>query len=209
MPRILEKTERRLGEKLFLKGERCFGPKCALSRRAYPPGAHGKKKSGRKRSASGFSQLLTEKQKIRFLYGLDDKDIERYATGAALKRGIFSQTFLHLLESRLDNAVFRLGIAESRSAGRQLVVHGHVRVNGRGVNVPSYRVRKGDLIAPKERATRMPFWIAFLERSKKYQPPAWLRWNAEAGVGEVIADPEVLQPDVSADPVKIKEFYSR
>lgn len=207
--RILEKVERRLGEKLFLKGERCFGAKCALVRRAYAPGAHGKKKSGRRRTASNFSQLLTEKQKIRFLYGLDDKDIKRYATVAALKRGIFSQTLLSLLESRLDNAVFRLGITESRRAARQMVGHGHVRVNGRTARVPSHRVRKGDVIAPTERAARMPFWAAFLERSKKYQPPSWLRWNADARTGEVIADPEVVRADVSADPVKIKEFYSR
>lgn len=209
MPRILEKTERRLGEKLFLKGERCFGPKCALARRAYAPGAHGKKKSGRRRAASDFSRLLTEKQKIRFLYGLDDKDIERYAVSAGRMAGIFSQAFLHLLESRLDNAVFRLGITESRRAARQFVGHGNVQVNGRTVSIPSYRVRKGDVIAPKERATRMPLWAAFLERSKKHQPPAWLRWNPETHAGEVLASPEAIQPDVSADPVKIKEFYSR
>ena len=208
MPHVLEKVERRLGEKLFLKGERCLGPKCAVVRRAYPPGAHGKK-SGRRRTASDFSKLLTEKQKIRFLYGLDDRDVERYSREASLKKGIFRETFLSLLERRLDNTVFRLGFAESRSAGRQIVGHGHVLLNGRAITIPSCRVREGDAIGFTERAWRLGIAAGFEQRIKKYEPPAWLRWNAEKRVGEVVRLPHEEDAGVTLDPVKVKEFYSR
>ena len=136
MGRVLEKVERRLGEKLFLKGEHCAGPKCAAVRRNYPPGVHGQKKKAR-RSRSEYSQLLREKQKVRFSYGLDDKDVERYSEEATKRPGLFVEEFIKMIESRLDNIVWRFGFAVSRRAARLLVNHGHITMNGKILNIPS------------------------------------------------------------------------
>ena len=116
MAKVLEKVERRLGEKLFLKGDRCIGPKCAFTRRSYAPGLHGKRK---RRGSSEYGELLRAKQRVRFVYGLDDRDIKKYTQEAESKSGVFSSNFWHLLESRLDNAVFRLGFAPSRRNARR------------------------------------------------------------------------------------------
>lgn len=207
MPKILEKTERRLGEKLFVKGERCLGPKCAHVRRAYAPGMHGKK--SRRRSPSLFATLLAEKQKIRFLYGLDDRDIRRYSREAAKMRGAFPVHLLRLLELRLDNAVYRLGIVESRRASRQLVSHGHVTVNATTVTSSSFRLRRGDIISLKPRIWETPILKERVSQIKKYQPPAWLAFDPESRVGRVVAEPAEGDIGITIDPIKIKEFYSR
>ncbi len=209
MPRVLEKVERRLGEKLLLKGSRCVGPKCASVRRAYPPGAHGKKRRGRKRGASEFGTLLAEKQKVRYLYGLDDGELERYSKKAASMPGVFSSNFLQLLETRLDNALFRLGFTESRRIARQVVSHGHVTVNGKTVNIPSYRVRKGEVISLKEKIISSPLFSELETRIKNYEPPQWLTLDRAKKSGEIVKMPEVEDAAVTVDVTKVKEFYSR
>lgn len=212
MPKVLEKVERRLGEKLFLKGERCTGPKCAFIRKGYPPGAQGRSaKKGRrkKRALSEYGSLLREKQKVRFLYGLDDRDTRRYTKEAALKPGIFSLNLFRLLERRLDNVVFRLGFGESRRQARSFVAHGHIKVNDRTINIASYAVKKGDLIALKESLNYGP-WLSTLElKLKKYEPPAWLHLDKDKKAGSVIGYPESEGTETALDITKIKELYSR
>lgn len=209
MPKVLEKVERRLGEKLLLKGERCVGPKCAGIRRNYPPGAHGKSRTKKRRGSSEYGTILREKQKLRFLYGLDDREVRHYAGKAEARAGIFGSHFLRLLESRLDNAVFRLGFAPSRRQARQMVSHGHITVNGRRVTVPSYVVRKGETIAIKEKALGSPFLADLDLRLKKYEPPKWLHLDKNKKVGTVTGIPEMDECEIIADVAKVKEFYSR
>ena len=211
MSRVLEKVERRLGEKLFLKGHRCLGPKCAYIRRGYPPGLHGKKKSGgrHRRGLSEYGELLREKQKIRYLYGLGDKDIARYSKKAASTSGVFSSNLLRMLESRLDNAVFRLGFTESRRIARQVVNHGHVLVNSKMVSIPSFQIKRGDTIALKEKILSSPLFSELEIKIKKYEAPQWLELDRTNKAGKVTRLPEADDAGVSADVTKIKEFYSR
>ena len=211
MTRVLEKVERRLGEKLFLKGHRCLGPKCAYIRRGYPPGLHGNKKKGgrRRRGLSEYGELLREKQKVRYLYGLDDKDIARYSKKAASTSGVFSSNLLRMLESRLDNAVFRLGFTESRRIARQVVNHGHVLVNGKMASIPSFQIKKGDTIALKEKILSSPLFSELEIKIKKYEAPQWLELDRTNKTGKVTRLPEADDAGVSADVTKIKEFYSR
>lgn len=208
MVRLLEKTERRLGEKLFLKGDRCLGPKCATVRRAYPPGPHGKK-GGRRRALSEYAILMREKQKVRYIYGLDDKEIRMYSKKAASKPGIFSSHFLQFLERRLDNTVFRLGIAESRRIARQAVGHGHITVNGKALNIPSYMVKKGDVVGLTERSLASPLYGTLDTRLKKRETPRWLQLDPEKKQGAVVRLPEEEDAALLADITKVKEFYSR
>lgn len=205
MPRVLEKIERRLGEKLLLKGDRCAGPKCAQVRRAYPPGIHGKR---RRRGASEYGALLSTKQKIRFLYGLDEREIERYSQEAVARTGTFGALFLQALESRLDNAVFRLGFTPSRRMARHAVSYGHIRVNDRKVNIPSYRVRQGDTIAIAQRSLSSPMFADLEIKLKKHEPVKWLKRSAEKREGIVSAVPQG-EEDLMEEVTKIKEFYSR
>lgn len=209
MPKILEKVERRLGEKLFLKGEHCAGPKCAAIRRGYPPGAHGKKR-GSKRAGSEYGQMLREKQKVRFFYGLDDKEVERYSKEAAKRRrGLFSMELMRLLETRLDNAVFRLGFAESRRSARMMVSHGHITVNGRVLNIPSYHVKKGEEIAVKEISLASSLFGELETRLKKIETPRWLNLDKSKKSGKVISLPEAEDRKETFELAKVKEFYSR
>lgn len=208
MPRILEKVERRLGEKLFLKGDRCAGPKCAAVRRGFPPGPHGKGR-GKKRAGSDFSVLLREKQRTKYLYGLDEREVSRYSKEASAKGGVFSSQFLRLIESRLDNAVFRLGFGPSRRVARQLVGHGHVLVNGKSVNIPSCLVRKGDVITVKEKIAASAMVGDFSARLKRHDAPGWLKLDPEKKTGEVVRLPEIEDITTIIDPTKVKEFYSR
>ncbi|MEK7541800.1 MAG: 30S ribosomal protein S4 [Patescibacteria group bacterium] len=210
MPKILEKVERRLGEKLFLKGDRCIGPKCAAARRAYPPGNKGKKRP-RGRGGSEYGELMREKQKMRFFYGLDDAEIKRYVGSAVRERGLFRDNFLRLIERRLDVIVWRLGLAPSRRSARQLIGHGHVTVNGRLVSAPSYAVRQGETIAVARR--REPAYAAAEESDHPSATmgalPRWLARDAKKPEGTVVGMPEPDELGHSFDVVKIKEFYSR
>ena len=205
--KVLEKTERRLGERLFLKGERCNGPKCAVVRRNYPPGIQGTKR--RRKESSEYGSLLREKQKIRFFYGIDNKDIKRYTQAALKKRGVFSFHVLQMLEQRLDNVVFRLGFADSRRQARQMVTHGLLLIGGKTVRTPSYQVRRDEVISLKEGATKSPLVTAAEQRIKKYEPPQWLRIDKVKRTGSVLRTPEEGDLEIIFDASKIKEFYSR
>jgi len=205
MRQLKEKKERRLGEKLFLKGERCLGPKCAAVRRNYPPGLRAMKHG--KRSPSEFAELVKTKQKIRYLYHLDDKALERYSKMAAGKGGVFDKNFIELLERRLDNIVFRLGLAVSRAHARQLVSHGGILVNGRVINIPSYLAKVKDAIAPKPGKRRED--EAPVRPRRAAPPPEWLALNTESQGGIIARLPDMDTTELSADVAKIKEFYFR
>lgn len=206
MPKVLEKKERRLGEKLFLKGDRCLSPKCAVVRKPYPPGMHGKKKF---RGGSEYSELLKEKQKLRFLYGLDNKDLKKYFIKARSKKGDLENNLIELLEHRLDNVIFRLGFSVSRSIARQFVGHGHVLVNGRIINIPSYFARTGDKIEINPASKDSNIFNDMQNRLKKYEPPAWMALDKDKPGGEIkrkaTKEDVVMLPDISL----IIEFYSR
>src|SRR5882672_5126810 len=151
---------RREGMKLFLKGTRCFTDKCAFERRGYAPGEHGK---SRRIKETNYGQQLREKQKARRIYGVLERQFRHFFTKAAETKGITGEVLLQMLERRLDNVVFRLGFASSRSAGRQLVRHGHVRVNGRAVDIPSQLVKAGDEISLREKSRKLVVVLSALE----------------------------------------------
>lgn len=205
--RMREKIERRLGERLFLKGDRCLGPKCAVVRRNYPPGIQGTKR--RRKDSSEYGALAREKQKVRYFYGIDNKGIKRYTETALKKRGVFSFHVLQLLERRLDNVVFRLGFAASRRQARQMVGHGLVLIGGKTVRTPSYQVAKGEEIALKEGTAKSPLVTAAEQRIKKYEPPQWLQIDKLKRTGSVLRIPEEGDVEIIFDASKIKEFYSR
>lgn len=206
MPKVLEKVERRLGEKLFLKGDRCVGPKCAVVRRGYPPGIHGKK---RKRRPSEYGELLREKQKVRFIYGLDDKVIKRYTQEAASKPGIFSSNLFGILERRLDNVLFRAGFLPSRRMARKFISDGHVLVNGVRVTIPSYLTAKGDAAGLKDKIIGRGPLVDLETRLKKYEPPSWLELNKNKKEVRVKDFPNTDDLEANLDVTKVKEFYSR
>lgn len=210
MTKVLEKVERRLGERLFIKGERCAGQKCALTRRSYAPGVHGKSKAkGRKREPSEFGALLREKQKIRFIYGLDDKDLKRYIVIAVSQKGTFGDNVLKLLERRLDNVCYRLGFADSRRMARQAIGHGHVTIDGKMVSIPSYQIKKGQVIALKERSLQSGFFKRIDDNIRSYEAPRWLLLDKNKKTGTMTANPEVDDAHITIDITKVKEFYSR
>ena len=195
---------RREGRKLFLKGERCFGPKCAMVRRAYPPGQHGQ---DRKRGLSEYGIQLREKQKVRRIYGLMEKQFKKYFYEASRLKGDTGNIFLSLLERRLDNVVYRLGFASSRNLARQLINHGHFLVNGKKVDIPSYLVKEGDVIAVKNKKLAV---FDNLENSlKNYQFPSWLLPDLKKMEGKVLSVPTRREIDLAADTQLIVEYYSR
>ncbi|NLN17502.1 MAG: 30S ribosomal protein S4 [Firmicutes bacterium] len=194
---------RREGTKLFLKGERCYTPKCSVDRRGYPPGQHGQ---GRKR-VSEYALHLREKQKARRTYGVLERQFRRYYDLAARRRGITGENLLQLLETRLDNVVYRLGFASSRPEARQLVLHGHFSVNGRKVSVPSYQVRPGDVVAVREGSRNLDKFKANLEVGRT--PPPWMTLDVEKMEGEILSLPTRDQIDVPVQEHLIVEYYSR
>lgn len=208
--KILEKVERRMGEKLFIKGDRCLGPKCAVVRRGTPPGMHGgKSKRGGRRNRSEYGTLLLEKQKVRFVYGLDDREIERYSNTASSMPGIYSANFVALFEGRLDNVVFKLGFADSRRMARFLVSHGHIMIGKHKVNIPSYRVRKGEIISIKPSSLLSPLFSGLEQKLTKVQVPKWLSLDPVKKEGTVVGVPGLEDFIMNVDVAKVKEFYSR
>ena len=205
MTKVLEKVERRLGEKLFIKGDRCAGPKCASARRSFAPGVHGK---SRRREPSEFGALFREKQKVRYLYGLDDKDLKRYIVMAESQKGMFETNVLKLLERRLDNVVFRLGFGDSRRMARQAIGHGHIMLNGKIVSSPSFQVKKGNVVSIKESSLGSVF-KGIDDRLRSYEAPRWLGLDKSKKAGTMTADPEMDDAQMPANITKIKEFYSR
>ncbi|MDD5431304.1 MAG: 30S ribosomal protein S4 [Candidatus Pacebacteria bacterium] len=199
-----EKKERSLGVKLFLKASRCNSPKCATIRRPQPPGAHGK---ARRRGMSEYGQQLKEKQKIRYSYGLRESQMKRIFTEASRNPGVTGETILQLLERRLDNVVFRLGLALSRSVARQLVGHGHIMVNGRRVTIPSFCVKIGDKISIRPQSKENLIFKDLGATMKKYQAPAWLKLDNEKYEGEVVALPKEFED--SFDVNMVVDFYSK
>lgn len=196
---------RRAGEKLMLKGEKCIGPKCPFAKRSYPPGAHG---PDRKRSkTSGYGKQLAEKQKVKRMYGLIERQFSNIVSEAVSKIGDTSKILVGMLESRLDNVVFRAGFAKSRLAARQLVSHGLITVNGRKIDVPSYRVKVGSSVAIKESARKKKGMEGFSERLAKAELPAWLSVDPQAYTMKVLNAPTLDNPNFNAQ--AIIEFYSR
>jgi len=197
---------RRQGEKLFLKGERCFSPKCAMVKRPYPPGIHGKK---RRRGLSEYGRQLSEKQRIKRIYGILERQMKKYFLKAQSAVGDTRENLLRELETRLDNVIFRLGWASSRAAARQMISHGLVLVNRRGVDVPSFQVRKGQSISLKERVRKTKQTEELAVKLKKYETPAWLKSDADKMEAQILALPQGSDLGDLAPVGLIVEFYSR
>lgn len=200
---------RREGEKLFLKGARCLSPKCAIERRSYPPGEHGKDTQFRRGRASDFALQLREKQKARRIYGVLERQFRRYFREAQTRSGLTGSNLLIILESRLDNVVYRLGLADSRSQARQLVQHGHFRVNGVKLNVPSYQVVPGDVVTVRD-GSRERKYFREIQPYIEARPsaPEWLTLDANAITATVLRLPERREIDSPVREQLIVEYYS-
>lgn len=200
---------RREGEKLFLKGARCLSSKCALDRREYPPGVHGKDAQWRRRRASDYSRQLREKQKARRIYGVLERQFRRYFHLAQRRTGLTGINLLVILESRLDNVVYRLGFADSRAQARQLVSHGHLDLNGRRNDIPSAIVRAGDIVAVRKGSRLKPYFKVLGQQLDERQVPRWLSLDVDALSGQVSHLPAREDIDVSLNEQRIVEYYSR
>ena len=196
---------RREGQKLFLKGDRCYTDKCAADRRPYPPGQHGQ---GRTKT-SEYGLQLREKQKAKRYYGILESQFHGYYTIAAKRKGKTGENMLALLESRLDNVIYRLGFAMSRAEARQLVLHGHFQVNGRKVNIPSFLVKPGMIITLKEKSRNLDKLKSVIEANAFRQPPRWLDYDANAMVAKVLSVPLREDIDIPIEEQLIVEFYSK
>ncbi len=200
---------RRAGVKLFLRGERCFSPKCSMVKRPYPPGLKGKR---RKPPLSEYGRQLREKQKLKSIYNLNERQFKGYLEEILAERGKVkdaSETLIKILESRLDNVVFRLGFANSRRQARQLVSHGHFLVNGRSTNIPSHRLQKGDVIAVKPTKTKKSLFKNLKNLLKKQKIPSWLELDIEKLEGKVIGEPTLQEVAPPVEISAIFEYYSR
>jgi len=197
---------RREGGKLFLKGSRCFTDKCAIERRGYPPGEHGK---GRRAKETNYGQQLREKQKARRIYGVLERQFRHFFTKASETRGVTGDVLLQMLERRLDNVVYRLGLAPSHHAGRQLVRHGHIQVNGRKVDIPSFQVRAGDEVKVRDKSKKLAMVLTTLESRKGQEPPEWLSLDTAALAGRVLSIPTRGSITVPINEQLIVEFYSK
>ena len=196
---------RRENLKLFLKGERCYTDKCAIERRNYPPGQHGQ---GRPKF-SEYSIQLREKQKVKRMYGLLEKQFRRTFAEAARSRGITGETLLVLLERRLDNVTYRLGFAGSRAEARTLVRHGHITVNGKKVNIPSYTIRVGDVVAVKEPSRQITRVLSAMEGSQRRGVPDWAELDRDACSGRIKILPSRSDITMPINEKLIVELYSK
>ena len=195
---------RREGMKLFLKGERCYTEKCAIEKRNFPPGQHGKT---RKAKLAGYGVQLREKQKVKRIYGVLEDQFRRYFESADRTRGITGETLLQLLERRFDNVIYRLGLATSRAQARQLVRHGHFMVNGKKVDIPSYSLRAGDVVTVKTASAKNPTIVHAMEEVKGRGIPAWLTFDD--GTGKVMSLPTREQINLPVQEQLIVELYSK
>lgn len=201
MARIRCKICRRIGEKLCSRG------KCAIVRKPYPPGSHGKK---RRRAITEYGRQLAEKQKIKALYGLGERQLRRYVTSALGERQNTINSLLSELETRLDNTAFRLGLVRSPSSARQASSHGHFLVNGKRITIPSYRLQPGDVVTVRGGSRAKGLFDELNERLKKYTPPPWLELNREDLSGKVLRAPTLQDIDrPPANLQRIVEYYSR
>ena len=199
---------RREGMKLFLKGERCYAEKCAIEKRNVPPGSQ----QGRRRrpmKVMGYGLQLREKQKVKRTYGVLESQFRRYFAEAERQRGITGETLLQLLERRLDNVVYRLGLATSRSQARQLVRHGHFYVNGKRADVPSYSLKEGDAVSVRERSNKKASILYAMEEVKGRGIPEWLQFDASAMTGRVASLPTREQINLPVQEQLIVELYSK
>ena len=200
---------RREGSKLFLKGERCFKPSCAIEKRGQtPPGQHGR--DTRRQKVTGYGEQMREKQKVKRIYGMLEKQFRIYFEKAAQQKGVTGETLLSMLERRLDNTVFRLGFAINRRQGRQLVNHGHITVNGRRVNVASFQVRVGDQIAVREASRKNPHVMNAWQTASGRGRPKWLEvTDLERMEGRVTAVPRRDDIEQAINEQLIVELYSK
>lgn len=200
---------RREGEKLFLKGERCFTPKCAFERRGYAPGQHGKSSQFQRRRESDYNRQLRAKQKARRIYGILERQFRRYYEVSLQRRGLTGLNLLQILESRLDNVVYRLGYASSRSQARLLVTHGHFTVNGRRTDVPSMLLDADDVVAVRQESRPRTYFKELLDIAEERNVPAWLDRDLKNLSGKVLRLPERSEIDGNLQEQLIVEYYSR
>ncbi|MBF8304867.1 MAG: ribosomal protein [Acidobacteria bacterium] len=193
--------------KLFLKGERCQTDKCAIERRNFPPGQHGKDRRPR---MLGYGLQLREKQKLRRVYGILEKQFRRYfEKAAAVRKGITGELLLQFLERRLDNVVYRVGLATSRAQGRQLVRHGHFQVNGRKVNIPSYLVKPGDLVEVRPGSRELSVLLANRQATGHQTVPSWIDVDRESLRAKVLSNPQRAEISLPIQEQLVVELYSK
>ena len=197
---------RREGTKLFLKGEKCYSPKCPIVRRNYPPGVHGAK--GRKHPTE-YGIQLREKQKAKRIYGILERQFKNYYQKAIVKKGNTGEFLSQLLETRLDNVIYRMGLAKSRGLARQLISHGHFLINGKRVNIPSYQVKVKDKVAIKPNRLNSKIFQDLSKTLEKYEFPTWLIFDSKTKEGKILSKPEITEVEKLFDPRLIVEFYSR
>ncbi len=196
---------RRSGDKLMLKGSKCLGPKCAMERRAKPPG----QQFGRRRRLSDRGFQLREKQKARYTYGVLERQFQRFFSQAEKQPGITGENLLVLLEKRLDNVVYRLGFADSRSQARQLVRHGHILLNGHKTDIPSCLVKEGDVISWRESSTKSGYYEEVAKGIGAKSVPSWLGLDKQNLVGQVVSLPTPDEIGAQFEAKNIVEYYSR
>jgi small subunit ribosomal protein S4 len=199
---------RREGTKLFLKGTRCLTEKCAIERRAYAPGQHGQS-TGRRRKASEYAKQLREKQKVKRIYGLSERQFRNLFERAIKEPGVTGEALLVALESRLDNLVYRMGFASSRKQARQLVRHRHILVNGRVLDIPSYRVRLGDEVKVADASRELVQVKAALEQFGRGQPVSWIQVDTAKALGKMTERPTRNAIPIAAQEQLIVELYSK
>jgi len=197
---------RREGMKLFLKGERCYTEKCAIEKRNVPPGQHAKM---RRAKLAGYGIQLREKQKVKRIYGVLENQFRRYFEVAERQRGITGETLLQLLERRLDNVVYRLGLSTSRAQARQFVRHGHFLVNGRKVDIPSYSLKAGDVVTVRVTSAKNPAITHAMEEVKGRGIPEWLAFDTDKMAGRVVQLPTRQQINLPVQEQLIVELYSK
>lgn len=197
---------RREDAKLFLKGDRCFTDKCGYERRQYPPGQHGQ---GRKKRPSDYGQQLREKQKVKRIYGLLEKQFRGYYYRASRMKGVTGENLLVLLERRLDNVAMRCGFSSSHAEARQLVRHGHFTVNGKRINIPSYQVRAGDLVEVRDHSKKIQRIVDALGQVDRVPRPAWIDLDKENMRGKITALPTRSDISSDIDEQLIVELYSK
>ncbi|MEG1535420.1 MAG: 30S ribosomal protein S4 [Clostridia bacterium] len=195
---------RREGKKLMLKGERCLSAKCALEKRPTPPGQHGESR----KKASSYAVQLREKQRCKRIYGLCEKQFKGYFTKAEIMRGVSGENMLVLLERRLDNVVYRMTLASSRMQARQIVNHALITVNGKCVNIPSYLIKKGDIIAVKETKLEKPYFTE-IKAGKAHGIPTWLEFDNATLTGKIVELPQRADVDQDIEEHLIVELYSK
>jgi small subunit ribosomal protein S4 len=200
---------RRENEKLFLKGARCFTPKCSFDRRGYPPGQHGRSAQFRRRRESDYGRQLRAKQKARRIYGVMERQFRRYYEEALKRRGLTGLNLLQILESRLDNVVYRMGYADSRAEARLLVTHGHFDVNGRRTDVPSMLLQTGDEIVVRDGSRGRTYFKELRASAEDRTAPEWLSSDLKNLSGKLVRFPERVEIDGNMNEQLIVEYYSR